>query len=236
MIKSPSPSLHARLSGFSRAVTHGLWRWRTAWVSAVVVCASALLWSGLAPTPTGGTQIVVSRGDLPVGTVLTREHLSTRTVDVAATVLGPAPTLDQALGATLSVSLRSGSLVRSSDLVEASLFEHTPPGLVFTVVTIQNAGIIGYLQPGMHVDLLEVDSTGAGPAPVLAAGALIVSLNPPNPANGEFTSSDLDQPWSQSVSGDNFSSTVLVATTRTDSTALARGSQWQGVHAVIVAQ
>lgn len=221
------------LSKALRSVTLGVWRWRTAWVFTGLTVALFTANSLFSSPPPSSVTVVVARTDLALGTVLSSQDLSERTIDIDPALLGPSISRPELVGARLSAPLSAGTVVRSADLVPADLFAGAPAGMVFTVVTIENAGIIAYLRPGMSVDLLSSQSTSDEPGSgLLAHGAIIVALG----SGGDFSANGLNPatPWAQTPDASEFSGTVLVATTADESKSLALGSHWQGVHAIIV--
>lgn len=232
----PGAGFPSSLSRLSRTVSLALWRWRSLWI----LGGSATVLSGLLllaqPSGTGFTEVVVAKTDLALGTVLSASDVSTHTVNIDPVLLGKTLSKPEIIGSKVGVPLTAGALVRSGDLVAQDVFSGAPAGSVFTVVSIENAGILDYLTPGMRLDLLG-NSPGALPGEstssvVLAQRVVVIALGANDGPNLEDAPSA--SPWSQdSGSPANFN-TILVATTSTESKALASGASWQGVHAVIV--
>lgn len=227
------PAFSSRLSKVLRYLSLGMWRWRAAWVITGLVVALLGASSLFNDSAAGPATVFVARTDLALGTVLSSGDFSERGIDIDPSLLGPLISRPELVGTRLSHPLSAGSLIRAADLVPTNLFAGAPPGSVFTVVTIENSGIISYLRPGMSVDLISSQpnpqETGVGP---LAQGAIVVALG----SGGDFSTNGLNPatPWAQTSESTEFSSTVLVATTADQSKALALSSQWQGVHAIIV--
>lgn len=232
----PGAGFPSSLSRLSRTVSLALWRWRSLWI----LGGSATVLSGLLllaqPSGPGTTEVVVAKTNLALGAVLNASDISTHALDIDPTLLGQPLSKPEVIGAKVGVPITAGTIIRASDLVTNDVFSGAPPGSVFTVVSIENAGILDYLSPGMRLDLLG-SVTGAPPGEGTATGVLaqrvvVIALSAHGalPQEGDQSTT----PWSQDAGQQENSSTVLVATTSEESKALASGSGWQGVHAVIV--
>lgn len=222
-----NPSRPVSALPFLRTLSLFLWRWRAAWVLACCALGLLIVTNLATPPRTAATTVIVARTDLPVGASLTRSDLVAVTVTTEAALLGGPATLEELVGATLATPLAAGALIRPADLVPTSVFDGAPPGSVFTVVTIENAGLLAYLRPGMRIDLFSPDALSAGP---LARGATVMALG----KDGDLTTTSTGPSWSSNQTGADFSSTVLIATSPDQSQTLALGSNWQGLHATIV--
>lgn len=166
--------LRTHLPAWRRALRR---RRRTLAVLVVLAAAAALLPSLLPPSLRGG-DVVVVRGDLPAGTVLTPEHL--RTLRVAEELIPPqaARRVEDLSGRTTAHRLAGGTPVLPGMLEEEGPAV-VPPGSVLMAVPVP-AVLVPHLRPGTRVELLSADPvTGSS----LRVPATVVELSSP-PGSG----------------------------------------------------
>lgn len=146
-----------------RAVRHGLRRRRRP-IAAVLLAGSVL--AGLrvvAPPPPATVPVLVAAHDLPSGTTLGSDDLSTRLVPAD---LAPARAAAAGAGRVLAAPLSAGEVLTDVRLVGPRLAA-TEPGRTVLPLRLPDAGMAALLAPGDVVDLVATDP-GSGESRVVA--------------------------------------------------------------------
>ena len=106
-------------------------------------------------------EILVAASDIPKGTILARNHLSTRLVPSAFLPPNPIYPNDEAIyvGQTVGVNIERDAMILASDFVhEVQSFKLSmripPDQRAFTVAVDGISGMAGLLTPGDRVDLV----------------------------------------------------------------------------------
>jgi Flp pilus assembly protein CpaB len=122
------------------------------------------------PTPQVNATVVKSTVDIPAGTVVTNDMVTTATVPVAAATDSiPDPGL--VVGKTIRQNVASGAILSFSDFVDtgqaASVTDNIPQGLRAMAVEVdQVTGVGTLIHTGDHVDLIiamKIQSVAADP-------------------------------------------------------------------------
>ncbi|MEE6273159.1 SAF domain-containing protein [Georgenia wangjunii] len=156
------------------------WAWRCRHVVlavALALCVGVVL-AELRPPPPRTEPVLVLARDVPAGAVLTGADLAVRQAGAGSVPAHALRAVGEAEGATLAVGLPAGFPLAGSVLVGPGLADGAPPGLVVVPVRLADPGVVAMLRPGDRVDLLAAtaDAAGtAGPAEVVAAGALVLA-------------------------------------------------------------
>ena len=127
----------------------------------------------VAPAAPATVALTVAARDLPAGTPLARDDLTT--VSVPARLV-PDGAADDPTGETLAAALRRGEPVTDARLVGPALA--AGPGQVAVPIRLPDPGMAGLLDPGDRIDLLAIDPSADGPegAERVAAGALVLAV------------------------------------------------------------
>ena len=133
----------------------------------------------LRPPPPAVEPVVTAARDLPAGTTLEHEDLTT--VDFAA---GTAPSglANDAVGRVLAAPLRAGEPVTDVRLVGAAMAA-TYAGTVAMPVRLPDAAMAGLLRVGDRIDLVAADPQG-DTARLVAADLTVVALQAPDEEAG----------------------------------------------------
>ena len=132
--------------------------------------------------PTETTAVVVAADDLPGGTVLDPEDLTTARLPLDAVPDGAVPDLGWAPGRTLAAPLRRGEPLTDLRLVAPGLLDGYE-GLVATPVRVADPAAARLLAVGDRIDLVAVSPDG-GTAEVVAEAAPVVAVPEPSPDDG----------------------------------------------------
>lgn len=127
-----------------------------------------------APPPPPSVPVVTASRDLPAGTVLGADDLTT-VAYAPGTV--PAGTSTDPVGRTLAAAVRRGEPVTDVRLVGPAL---TAGDATRTAVPLRlpDAGMVALLRVGDRIDLLATDPQGGG-SRVVAAGVPVLAIPPP---------------------------------------------------------
>lgn len=140
-----------------------------------VAWAVVLLVPGQGPAA-DAPRVVVTTEDLPAGTDLRAEQLTT-------TVMGSAPDssvpVEDLIGERLAIGLPRGTPVVPTMLVGPGVAHGAPPGTVVTAVHLSDPTLLQLIHVGDRVDLYAPTTpTGTAPAQaqLITAGALVLSV------------------------------------------------------------
>ncbi len=182
----------------------------------VAVCVALAAWIAideLRPAPPATTPVLVAAHELDAGTAL-------RAVDLRVVEMADPPsnlvTLDDAVGATLTIGAPAGLPVVDSMLLGPGLASAAPPGWVVVPATLADPVLAQLLRVGDRVDLyLAAADTGGrlSEAELVAAGALVLARP---------TATAADTSWIGSPSGQG--SAVVVVAIPPDSAASVAGA------------
>ena len=131
------------------------------------------------PPPT--VSVTVAAHDLPAGTLLRTEDLTTVPFAPGTSPDGLAPS---PAGQVLAAGVRRGEPITDARLLGATLADGHP-GLVAMPVRLPDAAMAALLRVGDSIDLLAADPQGGAPLPVTEA-ALVIAL----PRGSDDTSAD----------------------------------------------
>jgi Flp pilus assembly protein CpaB len=144
---------------------------------AAVAAALAVL-TGLqaaAPPPTATRLVLTAARDLPAGAVIATHDLSPTEFLPASVPAGALTDPHAVLGRTTTGPVRAGEPLTDVRLVSGSLLAGYP-GRVAVPVRVADAGAVGLLRVGDHVDVLAADPQGRTEAVVVASAAPVVAL------------------------------------------------------------
>jgi Flp pilus assembly protein CpaB len=168
-------------------------RVRRAAVTGLVVLACLAAASEFAVRETG-TVVVLAASDLPAGTLLGPDHLTTVPVPVASPLDRVGLPTNDVVGRTLAASVAAGEMITASRLFGTDGAVASPGTTTMPVVFAEPA-IAGFLQPGMVVDLLWTPGTlDPGGARVVASGARVLSTPQEPSGGGMFSTGDRAAP------------------------------------------
>ena len=130
-------------------------------LAALLFClAAAVTVEALIPAEQTRVVVVAAAADLPVGTVLTPAHLTTRELpleaDVSASFADPA----EVVGEQLATPLPDGAVLTPTVFVGSGLLTGAPAGSVAVPLRPADPSTVQLLSPGQHVEV--VLSTGNG--------------------------------------------------------------------------
>ena len=173
------PRLRAHLPALRRALRR---RRRLLAALAVAALVAALLPS-LLPPSARGVEAVVARTDLPPGTVLEDEHLSTVRLAAELVPSGTATDVEQVRGRTTVLPLEEGTPLLPG-MLEPSDAPTVPEGSALMTVPVP-APMAGHLRPGTRLELLSsaAERTGSAGIPAQVVEALGVVVG--GSGNGE---------------------------------------------------
>jgi Flp pilus assembly protein CpaB len=138
------------------------------------LCAAVAVLVGLrvgAPPPPARVPVPVAAHDLPAGTVVDADDLTT-----AAFAAGtePASLPDDPVGRVLAAPVGAGEAVTAARLVGTGLAA-AHPDLTVMPVRLPDAGVVELLRPGDRIDLVAADP-GSGEATALADDVLVLAV------------------------------------------------------------
>ncbi|MDF1705917.1 MAG: SAF domain-containing protein [Aeromicrobium sp.] len=122
-------------------------------------------------------QVVVVRGDLDAGTVLTAEHLTTQEVPIDAVPTGVLTSASDAVGRALAGPVRDGETMTDRRVVDArdlSGFGIDDPALA--TVRVTDRAVLGALHVGARVDVVALDPHGEAEPSVIARAVAVAAL------------------------------------------------------------
>jgi pilus assembly protein CpaB len=142
--------------------------------------------TGSNPTTPPDVKVVLANADIPLGTVVTADTVSTlftqRTVPAAAVEPNTLLDTSQAIGKTFRVALATGQQVHSTDFQNRSVQLQVPAGKrAFTIQVNELTGVLNLLDTGDSIDLIISLRGDAFPVvQVLADGSVTVvsGINP----------------------------------------------------------
>lgn len=130
-----------------------------------------------------GVEVVVASHDLAAGVVLDAGAMKVESVPRVVRPTTAVSTIGAAVGRRVAGPVGAGELITTSRLVGANLTTGLPAGLIAVPIPLVDAGAVGLIQAGDHVDLLRVpDETGDVPAATVAAGVLVLAVIPSDPS------------------------------------------------------
>jgi Flp pilus assembly protein CpaB len=135
----------------------------------------------LRPPPPRTEAVLIAARDLPAGTLLAEDDVTTARF---AAGTAPAGLVDDTLGRLLAAPMRAGEPITDVRLVGPSLAE-AYPGSVVVPVRLPDAAMAGLLRVGDRIDLLVADPEGSRTARVVATDLAVVAL----PAAADETTS-----------------------------------------------
>lgn len=141
-------------------------------VLAALAVVTAVRAASMPPTPTTG--VLVAAADLPGGSLVGSDDLTTVQLPVGAVPDGALSAAEQAAGRTLAAPLRRGEPLTDLRLVAPGLLDGYA-GRVAAPVRVADPGAAGLLAVGDLVDLVAVAPDG-GPAAVVAEAAPVVAV------------------------------------------------------------
>jgi len=154
------------------------------------LCLGLAVLSGLrvvAGPPPPTEPLLVAARDLPAGTVLSADDLTTRRVPVGVAPVAAVSRAD-VLGRTLAAPLTAGEPVTVVRLMAPGLLDGYP-GLVAVPVRIPDPDSVALLQVGDRIDLLATDPGGGGTALVARQVPVLALPGGPNDSSAIVTGS-----------------------------------------------
>jgi Flp pilus assembly protein CpaB len=151
--------------------------------AAVLACLALAL--ALRPPPTAddpatgppAVPVAVAAADLPAGTVLTADDLTTVSLPGGAAPAGAAADPHQLTGEVLAAPVRAGEAVTDVRVVGPGLWSQVPEGQVAAPVRLADLAVATLLRAGDRVDVLAAASGGPTPAvEVVAESALVLTV------------------------------------------------------------
>jgi Flp pilus assembly protein CpaB len=124
--------------------------------------------------PVETTSVLVAAADLPGGSTLAADDVTTAELPVGSVPAGSLPSAAAAEGRTLAAPLREGEPLTDVRLVAPGLLEGYP-GLVAAPVRVADPAAVRLLAVGDRVDLVAVSPDG-GDAAIVAASVPVVAV------------------------------------------------------------
>ena len=133
-----------------------IWRWK--WVGIALLLALLLQsgWTAFTDLRPGTVQIAVTKKALYTGAELTAGDLEMVAVPVNMAPASSIKNIQEVLGKSLITPLPPGIPLAAEMLLDGSLREHAPPGMVIIALAISNAAIPDMLQIGDRIDLYAI--------------------------------------------------------------------------------
>lgn len=166
-----------------RAVRHWLRRRRRLIAAALAACAVLAGLRAVAPPPPDTVEVLVAVRDLPSGTVLSDDDLTSRTYPVE---LAPPAASGSAAGRVLAAPMGRGEVLTDVRVVGPALAA-AAPGETVLPVRLPDAGMATLLRVGDEVDLVATDP-GTGSTSVVARDVTVLATPagvPDGPAGGD---------------------------------------------------
>jgi Flp pilus assembly protein CpaB len=141
----------------------------------------------LAPPAEAGVTVLVAARDLPAGTALAAEDLTSSRIPTRLVPAGVLTTQGQATGRLLAAPVRRGETLLDIRLAGPRLLGGSPGGLLAVPVRVADAASVALLSAGDHVDVLAAGTAAGGPAyaTVVAADAAVLAVPTAVDAGGE---------------------------------------------------
>jgi pilus assembly protein CpaB len=142
-----------------------------------VALVSALHVTKPSPAAVPTVALVVAAHELAPGATIAAGDLRVVSWPVS---LRPAAAVaaKDAVGRTLAGAVGAGEVITTFRLVGRDLSAGLPPGLIAVPVPLVDAGALGLIRAGNHVDLLSPPTDAAGTAVVVAADVLVLAILP----------------------------------------------------------
>ena len=133
-----------------------IWRWK--WVGIALLLALLLEsgWTAFTDLRPGTVQIAVTKKALYTGAELTAGDLEMVAVPVNMAPASSIKNIQEVLGKSLITPLPPGIPLAAEMLLDGSLREHAPPGMVIIALALSNAAIPDMLQIGDRIDLYAI--------------------------------------------------------------------------------
>lgn len=133
-----------------------IWRWK--WVGIALLLALLLQsgWTAFTDLRPGTVQVAVTKKALYTGAELTAGDLEMVAVPVNMAPASSIKNIQEVLGKSLITPLPPGIPLAAEMLLDGSLREHAPPGMVIIALTLSNAAIPDMLQIGDRIDLYAI--------------------------------------------------------------------------------
>jgi Flp pilus assembly protein CpaB len=141
---------------------------------AAAVAVLALLQATSTPPPPR-TPVLTAARDLPAGTVVGVDDLTSTPFDPGSVPAGVLPDARAAIGRTTAGAVRRGEAMTDVRLVTRSLLAGHP-GLVAVPVRIGDPGVVRLLRTGDRVDLVAADPQGERAARTVAQDVVVLAL------------------------------------------------------------
>lgn len=155
-----------------RSLRRAVLRRRRILAAALTAVAVASGLGVVRPTPPATVTVLVAAHDLPVGTTVTADDLTT--VGFAASTV-PAGVIDP-VGKVLAAPVRAGEPIVDVRVLDSALTSDLDDqGLAVTPVRLPDAEVVGLLTPGLRIDLIGTDPT-TGEADLLASDVLVLGV------------------------------------------------------------
>ncbi|WP_049822244.1 RcpC/CpaB family pilus assembly protein [Arthrobacter sp. H41] len=143
-------------------------------IAALLLCAAAGVGvEALLQDSNGTTPVMAAAMDVPVGTVLTKDHLVTRQLPPEVLPATAFVAVEPLLGQRVAAPLRKGDVLTDTALLGAGLLAGTPPGTVAVPLRPADESTVQLLAPGQLVDVVLTTGNGydvAADTTVLASG------------------------------------------------------------------
>lgn len=133
-----------------------IWRWK--WVGIALLLALLLEsgWTAFTDLRPGTVQIAVTKKALYTGAELAAGDLEMVAVPVNMAPASSIKNIQEVLGKSLITPLPPGIPLAAEMLLDGSLREHAPPGMVIIALALSNAAIPDMLQIGDRIDLYAI--------------------------------------------------------------------------------
>lgn len=192
-----------------------IWRWK--WVGIALLLALLLQsgWTAFTDLRPGTVQIAVTKKALYTGAELTAGDLEMVAVPVNMAPASSIKNIQEVLGKSLITPLPPGIPLAAEMLLDGSLREHAPPGMVIIALALSNAAIPDMLQIGDRIDLYAIGKNYKSLAAAEAAEAAGT-----NGVTETGTKADSDR----AENGNSDSSASNISTIRKNAQILSRGA------------
>ncbi|MEH3033978.1 MAG: SAF domain-containing protein [Aeromicrobium erythreum] len=142
------------------------------------LCAALAVLAALASVrdTRDGPVAVVAAHDLPSGTVLERDDLTSTRLSPAHHVDGVATTVGEVVGRRTAGPMRRGEVVTDRRVVDPGPAAGRAPGTVLTTVQLPGPDALGPARVGDRVDVVAVTPDAETPARVVARGIEVVAV------------------------------------------------------------
>lgn len=158
----------------SAAASRRLGRARVPVASALAALAVAVGLTALAPAEAAAVRLVAAAHDLPAGTLLEPDALTTVPVLPDAVPAGAVTSADAVLGRRVAGPVRAGEALTDVRLLDAAML---PPGTGVAVpVRVAEAAVAQLLQPGDRVDVLSASPEGGEAARAVVSDVAVLAV------------------------------------------------------------